>query len=194
MPINEIKLALENMDKGFCMLSTIDYAQISEEVREICMEEKYLERPFAYEFYHQLRKLMERGEIDFGGRIIQAEVDKTYQHCFEVGKIPDFIIHTPNLTTRNLAVIEFKISSNLYNIPNDFNKLVEFKTNPSLCYSNVFEVIIGDQGSLERARRYSGGFASAEGEEIVIIEFDVDSWKANEYRISYRPITAVTVD
>ena len=43
------------MDKRYCMLSTIDYRKLDESFRENLSKEKYLERPFAYEFYHQLR-------------------------------------------------------------------------------------------------------------------------------------------
>ena len=81
MVIDAIKMALEEMDREYCMLSQIDYRrlEVNESIRKNLSKEKYLERPFAYEFYHQLRKLMDSGEVDFGGPIIQAEVDKNYQ-------------------------------------------------------------------------------------------------------------------
>ncbi len=62
MVILAIKTALENMDKKYCKLSQIDYSnvRVNESTKKYLMEEKYLERPFAYEFYHQLRKLMDR--------------------------------------------------------------------------------------------------------------------------------------
>ena len=79
-----IRTALEKMDKKYCALSQIDYSEIeaNESFIEDLREKKYLERPFAYEFYHQLRELMDNGHVDFGGPIIQAEVDKRYKHCF----------------------------------------------------------------------------------------------------------------
>ena len=85
------KMALEKMDKKYCTLSQIDYSKIhdmSDSIKENLKEKKFLERPLAYESYHQRRKLMENGDVDFGGSIIQAEVDKSYQHLFEHGNIP----------------------------------------------------------------------------------------------------------
>ncbi len=77
--IKAIKLALENMDQNYCNLSQIDYNKIKIMKPFIIYlsKEKYLERPFAYEFYHQLRRLLDEGEVDFGGPIIQAEVGKS---------------------------------------------------------------------------------------------------------------------
>jgi len=89
--IKAFKNALEKMDKNYCRLT----------------QGEYQERPICYEFYHQLRKLIEYGEIDLGVTVIQAEVDKTYQRYFPTGKKPDFILHVPD-TDLNLAVIEFK--------------------------------------------------------------------------------------
>jgi len=94
MIIEAIKLALENMDQNYCKLSKKDYNEIEVTFKNQLKQEKYLERPIAYEFYHQLRKLIDINCVDFGGPLIQAEVDKTYQHCFENGKMPDFIIHS----------------------------------------------------------------------------------------------------
>ena len=171
------------MDKEYCKLSQIDYSRI-ELNGQLLAEEKYLERPFAYEFYHQLRKLMDSEEVNFDGPIIQAEVDKHYQHCFENGKIPDFIIHVPN-THRNLAVIEFKMTTNLANLEGDFKKLVEFKRNGNLRYAHVIEVIIGNQDSLRSAKEHINQLNKSRGEVITIIEFNTDSWKANDWEVKY---------
>jgi len=53
MVVKAIKKALENMDKKYCTLSQIDYSRIkmSESNKKCLRKEKYLERPFAYEFY-----------------------------------------------------------------------------------------------------------------------------------------------
>lgn len=187
MAIRAIKTALEKMDRKYCTLSQIDYSRIgvNDSIREHLKEEKYLERPFAYEFYHQLRKLMDSGDVDFGGPIIQAEVDKRYQHCFEKGKTPDFIIHVPSNTNKNLAVIEFKLATNLSNIKGDFEKLVEFRKTPELKYEYLIEVIIGNSISLESAKRQIMQLNKSDGEEILIIEFDTDSWRANDWKIKY---------
>lgn len=184
--IEATKQALERMDIKFCQLSQKDYSVVYDDIKELLRSEKYLERPIAYEFYYQLRKLMETGVVDFGGPVVQAEVDKRYQHCFQIGKIPDFIIHIPN-KKRNLAVIEFKLTSNLDNINRDFNKLLEFKENPSLKYKNIIEVIIGDEVSLGEAKKRIKRLEKSTGRKITIIEFSTDSWNvADAYCIRYK--------
>ncbi len=108
--IEVIEEALSNIDAKYCDLSRIDYSQTSS--NGYLETKKFLERPFAYEFYHQFRKLIDDGKIELGSSVIQGEVDKRYQHIMELEKIPDFIIHTPNCREKNLAVIEFKLASN----------------------------------------------------------------------------------
>lgn len=186
--IGAIKLALVNMNQDYCKLSKKDYKNIEVTISLIdyLKKEKYLERPIAYEFYHQLRRLMDEGGVDFGGPIIQAEVDKRYQHCFEKGKMPDFLIHTPN-SKRNLAVIEFKLATRKKeDIKDDFIKIVKFKTNPLLKYSYGVEVLLGDKHSLENRRKDINGWSKTEGEEIIIIEFDTGSWKADHSVIQFK--------
>lgn len=176
-----IKTALEKMEKSYCKLSKLNYKYMDDVVRDPALENKYLERPFAYEFYHQLRKMMETGEINFGGPIIQAEVDKRYQKCFEDGKIPDFLIHVPSSCQKNanLAVIEFKLASNRDGVRNDLKKLVEFKKNKGLKYKYGIEVIIGNTSSLSKIKDYICIFNKLQGEEITIIFFNTDVWKVS---------------
>lgn len=179
--IEPIELALNNMNKNFCKLSKIDYKFIEAPngLVDYLKREKFLERPIAYEFYHQLRKLIDEGEVDFGGPIIQAEVDKNYQHCFKKGKMPDFIIHVPNFN-ENLAVIEFKLATrNKEDIKDDFKKILKFKTYPRLRYAYGIEVILGNKRSLTIRKKDIINWNGTEGEEIIIIEFDTDNWKAN---------------
>ncbi len=177
--IEATKMALEKMDRNYCTLSQIDYSKVKKVPIEKLKNEKYLERPFAYEFYHQLRKLMDCSVVDFGRRIIQAEVDKRYQHCFEKGKIPDFIIHIPDRKDKNFAVLEFKLTSNIDNIEGDFEKLIEFRKNPELEYEHIVEVIIGNKASLKKAKNdIVTKLNDTKYNEITIIEFDTESWKA----------------
>ncbi len=186
--IEAIKLALEKMDKKYCRLSQIDYKKIQAMPSFITYisEEKYLERPFAYEFYHQLRRLIDEGCVDFGEKIIQSEVDKSYQHCFKNGKIPDFIIHLPN-SKRNLAVIEFKLATRkAKDIKIDFNKLLKFKTKQELNYENGVEVILGTNQALEILWADINNWNKIEGEEIIIVKFDTDSWKADHSVIQFK--------
>jgi len=174
--VEAVKRALESMDKNYCRLSTLEYSEFGK-----LEEVKYLERPFAYEFYHQLRKLIDEGFVDLGGSIVQAEVDKRYQHIFEKGMIPDFIIHIPD-TEQNLAVIGFKCipnwrgKSDLNKIKEDFEKLLEFKKRP-LNYEHLIEVIIGNGVSLEKAMEQIKEL-DKQGVKIAIIKFNTDSWKA----------------
>jgi len=186
--IEAIKLALEKMDKNYCRLSQIDYEKIEviNHFTILLSEEKYLERPFAYEFYHQLRRLIEEGRVDFGEPIIQAEVDKRYQNIFKKGKIPDFIIHLPN-SRRNLAVIEFKLATRkAEDIKKDIKKLVKFKTKEELNYNHSVEVILGTNQALDVLRTIINNWNKFEGEEIIIIEFNTDSWKADHSVIQFK--------
>ena len=184
MVILAIKKALKNMDEDYCELSQIDYSmlEVNKSTIKLLEEKKYLERPFAYEFYHQLRKLIDSGDVTFDGPVIQAEVDKKYQHCFENGKIPDFIIHEPN-TRKNLAVIELKLASNLRYLKNDLKKLVEFKNNPYLEYAFAIEIIIGNHFFLNKATECILGMEKTKGEEITIIEYNTYSKKVKDWKI-----------
>lgn len=177
MVTDAIREALHNMDRKYCELSQIDYKDI--ESPEKLEQSKYLERPFAYEFYHQLRTLIDRGEINFGGPIVQAEVDKDYQHLFQDGKIPDFIIHVPNAPIENLAIIEFKLANRATkDINDDLEKLESFKKSP-LKYAYGVQVLIGSREELHRAKERLQPKLHSLTEKVVIIEFDTDSWKTN---------------
>jgi len=195
--IEAVKLALEQISQDYVRLSQKIYSQIEGDrsFKLKCSKEKILERPFAYEFYHQFRKLMEEKIVDFGELVIQAEIDKTYQHCSQNdqegkissrGKIPDFLIHLPNRKDDNLAVIEFKLTSNLSNLESDFKKLVKFKLNPHLKYNYGIEVIIGDTKSLEQAKAKTKRFATTKGEELNIIYFDTQTLKASNSSIKLK--------
>lgn len=184
MVILAIKTALENIDENYCELSQIDYSMLraNKSTKKNLEEEKYLERPFAYEFYHQLRKLIDSGDVNFGGPVIQAEVDKKYQKCFENGKIPDFIIHVPN-TRKNLAVIELKLATNFGKLKGDLKKLVEFKSNKDLKYAFAIEIIIGNHSSLKKAKEYILTMEKTRGEEITIIDYNTHTRKVKDWKI-----------
>ncbi len=186
--VEVVKLALDSMEKDYCSLSKLIYENIeaSDSIIIVLKEEKYLERPFAYEFYHQLRRLLDEGRVDFGEPIIQAEVDKRYQNIFKKGKIPDFIIHLPN-SKRNLVVIEFKLATRkAEDIKKDIRKLVKFKTKEELNYDYGVEVILGTNQDLDVLRADINNWNKFEGEEIIIIEFNTDSWKANHSVIQFK--------
>ena len=191
--IEAIGFALENIDVGYVRLSQKDYSKMNadDSFQKECSKEKILERPFAYEFYHQFRNLMIAGILDFGELVIQAEIDKRYQHCFANnqgnlgrGTIPDFLIHLPNHQS-NLAVIEFKLTSNLGNLESDFRKLVKFKKNEQLRYEYGIEVIIGDTKSLEQAKSKVERLATSKGEEINIVYFNTQTGKVSNSSIKF---------
>ncbi|KKK82938.1 hypothetical protein LCGC14_2798400 [marine sediment metagenome] len=186
--IEAIKLALVNMNQDYSKLSKKDYKNIetTNSFIENLKKVKYLERPIAYEFYHQLRRLMDEGDVNFGGPIIQAEVDKRYQHLFKKGNMPDFIIHTPD-SKSNLVIIEFKLATRAKeDIKDDFVKIVKFKTNSDLNYSYGVEVLLGDKHSLEIRRKDLNEWNKTGGEEIIIIEFDTGSWKADHSVLQFK--------
>ena len=155
--IGSIRVALSNMEKCYCLLA----------------EGRYQERAICYEFYHQFRNLIDSGEVDLGGRVAQAEVDKRYQHHDNLEKIPDFIFHVPDKQD-NLAVLEFKTASNLKGIEQDRKKLLTFGQN--LHYRHLVQVIIGNSKSLRRAKDHLSKLETESAREIVVIFLDTDSW------------------
>ncbi len=180
-----VKQALENMDLDYCRLSCLIYDHLSKEKKivDTLKEEKYLERPFAYEFYHTLRSMIDEGVVDLGPFKVQAEVKKNYQHIFRKGKMPDFIIHVPS-TQQNLAVIEFKMASNLSNIKNDFNKFIEFKK--SLDYQHLIEVIVAVNKDVNEIYNELKKHNYSSGTPITIIYFSIPRKKATSWQMKYR--------
>lgn len=187
MLVNAIKLCLENMDKKFVDLSRLKFDELSGELIEKLKKQKIQERPFAYEFYHQFRKLWDSGSILTivpTEVVIQAEVNKAYQRMPNLEKIPDFLLHKPNSNdNKNFAVIEFKLASNIGGVKADIEKLVTFKC--ALGYSYLVEIIIGDENSLKNAKEHIKQLNNPNGKEIIIIEFNTNSWRANNYKIKY---------
>lgn len=191
MIVNAVKLCLENMNKKFVDLSRLKFDELDNRLKETLKEQKIQERPFAYEFYHQFRKLWDSGSIlgiVSADVVIQAEVNKTYQEIPYLKKIPDFLLHKPNVPyEKNFAVIEFKMASNIAEIEKDFKKLVAFKK--ILGYKYLIEIIIGnekDKNSLKTAKEKIRRLNNSNGEEIILIEFNIDSWKASDYKIKYK--------
>ena len=185
--VKVVKMALEKMDKTYCRLSQLNYSNIDKKIKQSAKKNKYLERPIAYEFYHALRKLIDAEDVDLGENVIQGEVDKRYQHCFKKGKIPDFLKHVPKSHDQNLAVIEFKLATNLDELDSDLNKLVQFKRSSMLKYEYGIEVIVGDEKAIQSAKMSVEKVNSSNGEKIIIITFDIDSLKADDFSISYMP-------
>lgn len=105
--------------------------------------DRYGERVFCYEFYHQLRKLIDRereGNPEFlQGSLLQGEVEKMQIieliDRFGLNRLsgeyaPDFLMHTPGNANHHPFVIEVKCENDV--TPNkvllDLRKLNEFVT------------------------------------------------------------------
>jgi hypothetical protein len=125
--------------------------------------------------------------------VIQAEIDKTYQHCFRNekgetlrGKIPDFLIHLPN-EKKNLAVIEFKLASNLSNLISDFIKLATFKLSGDLQYVFGIEVIIGDPNEIAHVKDLIKKLVTKKGVDLDIIYYDIQTGESSNMIIKFEP-------
>jgi hypothetical protein len=195
--------SLGNMNKEMWILSKILYGSkrelrhLNEGILKELKESKYFERPFAYEFYHQLRILMDQGMTPFENCVVQGEVNKGYQSIFvrQENKtkkfrntIPDFLIHVPNKQIiGNWAIIEFKRANNLNNLTADLDKLLAFREHPKTLYKIGVEVIIGTTDEFElcdhsfRRKRvqYNGG-------NLWIIEYNLQTQKIDKYMICHK--------
>ena len=97
--IAKIIKALECVNPNLCRLSKLKYEDLGFTYE--FFNSKYLERPFAYEFYYQFRRLIETKEIELEENVlIQGEVDKAYQKIIDVSYIPDFLVHIPSKNDR----------------------------------------------------------------------------------------------
>ncbi|MBF4475459.1 hypothetical protein [Methanobacterium formicicum] len=171
-----VKTALENIDLNYVTLSRLVYDRNSLE------NPVFQEKPFAYEFYHQFRKLYEN---DFGEVVLQAEVNKSAQGYPNCKKMPDFILHTPETRRNNFGVIEFKRAyvngnSNASKIKKDFNKLFNFKK-PPLRYKTAIEVIIGTENEIKRQKKLIK--SKENGESIWILWFNIENLNAEKDKI-----------
>lgn len=82
------------MNRKFTDLSKLKFYEIESELKTKFIEQKILERPFAYEFYHQFRKRWDPGSIVSivsSDVVIQAEVDKRYQNIPKLGDLAKYI-------------------------------------------------------------------------------------------------------
>ena len=184
--VNDIIKALEKINPGHCKLSTLNYKELeSGGVPKAIHESKYLERPVAYEFYHQFRKLIEADEIKLEEHVlIQAEVDKRYQDIKGLNKIPDFLVHAPS-SSCSKAVIEFKLANRDWgDIKDDFDKLLDFKE--ILKYKELVEVLIGKPEDIEIKRKWLEPLKSDEDFNMIVIFYDITKAKAEELRINYK--------
>ncbi|HVX13312.1 MAG TPA: hypothetical protein VHC22_19160 [Pirellulales bacterium] len=187
MIIDAVKHSLETMDRRFLELSGLIFDPYTDELlRELGeSQEKLLERPFAYEFYHQMRTLWDNRSplvAHFADVVIQGEVDKGYQAISGLDRVPDFLLHRPNSDERNFAVIEVKLAAFARDIERDLNKFVAFRNRRG--YQHFVEIVIGHEAEL---RRVNLDGLNQKGDwviEVAVVLFNTDDWKATDHRIS----------
>jgi len=92
-------------------------------------DNRYRERVYCYELYHQLRNLLG----DDYGYMLDGELDKRAHPIIAkyIGsKIPDFVVHYRGIMKHNLIIIEVKpiksITDNLTNLEYDLDKIIDF--------------------------------------------------------------------
>lgn len=133
--IEAFKKACKNMDSKYFSVKFADDQR---------NKNYYKERVYAYELYHNLRNLLDNekytlaGEMDKGGNLM---FPKDLQ-----GKIPDFIVHVPEINSWNLAVIEVKTTTSFNKgsgLVKDLKKITDFiEMQPH--YFGGIELLFGD--------------------------------------------------
>lgn len=186
MLVNAVKNALERMDRRFLELSGLIFDPGTDELLRRLgeTEEKLLERPYAYEFFHQMRSLWDsRAEViaPFADVVIQGEVDKGYQAIRDLDRIPDFLLHRPNSNARNFGVIEVKLAAFAQHIERDFDKFVSFRNRRG--YEHFVEIVIGDTRELEKANLTRFNQQGRHVVEIAVVLFNTDRWRVADVRI-----------
>jgi hypothetical protein len=176
--IKTIVTALENIDWRYVTLSQFFYEESDMPMN--LRDPHWLERPFAYEIYHQLR-LLWKGEAFDAQCVIQAEVLKKYQQIRYINKMPDLLMHQPN-SERNLAIVEIKLASNKKkSLMEDIDKLALFQR--VLHYETLVEVIIGADEELKTVGHQLNNLDCSSGAKIDILLLSL-----NDHKIRHRTI------
>jgi hypothetical protein len=185
MMIDTIAEALSNIDWSYVTLSHLQYENSYLPIRY--GDPHWLERPFAYEIYHQLRLLWgKKEEFDC---VIQGEVFKHYQEIRELRKMPDILIHKPDTNEKNLAIIEIKLASNRQKVLEcDFNKLAMFQR--ILKYQKLIEIIVGTDNEIESLRRKIDDMNQRVGPEIIILYLSIENHEVQRQSVIWREIEA----
>src|SRR5882724_996059 len=177
--VDQIETALAQLDWRYVRLSRLRYANS----RIKTGDPRWLERPFAYEIYHQLRCIWDK-EPEFDC-VIQAEVFKHYQEIRELAKMPDLLIHLPDSTERNLAVVEIKLASNRQkNLISDLNKLAMFQR--ILKYKTLVEVIIGAHNEIDDLQHRIEKLSQRGGANIDVLFLSIDDHKVQRKALTWR--------
>jgi hypothetical protein len=182
--IELLRTALENLDWNYVTLSRVQYFD-GKKPPEFASEAHWLERPFAYELYHQLRTLWETKKFECDC-VIHAEVYKKYQAIKDLDKMPDFLFHLPE-PNRNLAVVEIKLAANP-GLQDDLDKLTLFQS--ILGYQHLVEIVIGTDaqlGEIDTVLQIWAGESEQVGTEstIEILYVSLSDKKVRHRRTTY---------
>lgn len=120
--------------------SLVDCCYFQTEIMDNNMRPKivYRERVYCYELYHQMRKIWPHDNT----LILHGEYDKSGSQFFAGSNVngvkPDFLIHTPGTTDKNLLAMEVKaVTANLSDIKCDLLKLSRMRSEVSY-FATIF--------------------------------------------------------
>jgi hypothetical protein len=192
MSVDFVKLlctALENLDWNYVTLSRVQYFH-GKKSPDFSSEAHWLERPFAYELYHQLRRMWATNGFE-SACVIHAEVYKEYQQIKNLAKMPDFLFHLPEPDC-NLAVVEIKLAANP-GLQDDLDKLTLFRS--ILRYEHLVEIVIGTDVQLGKTEALLNLWAEESKRansptEIDILCLSLDDKKVQHRRIIYAHSTS----
>jgi len=178
--IEQIKTAVEQIDWRNVTLSRLRYGNGFVPVG--LGDPHWLERPFAYEIYHQLR-VNTNAPVDC---VVQAEVLKTYQEIREIKKMPDLLFHVPD-SGRNISVIEIKLASNTQKkLEDDLDKLALFRR--VLKYELLVEILIGGEAELKEMHVMLDKLDNSGATPISILTLSLDSRRTDIRTIKFREV------
>jgi hypothetical protein len=179
--LEALKTAVDKLDWRYVTLSRRRYNN-----SYVCTglgDSHWLERPFAYEIYHQLRLIWAAGQLDLLC-LIHAEVLKKYQEIRDITKMPDFLFHDPE-SDHNLAVVEIKLASNTdKSLKADLEKLALFRR--VLRYDTLIEILIGSDADLLASQEYLRGLSFDCDSPIYILTVSLDDHRTNILRVNDR--------
>lgn len=139
--IEKLLQSLASIEKNFVYIDQKHYYR---------KESSWLERPFHFEFYHQLRLKFSNKLKNY---VIQAEVEKA-SHKLGIGNLrPDLIFHIPGEIDGSSQLIHIEVKpvksnniKHLNEIINDLQKLSKFKA--KLNYDISILVLFGPSNEL----------------------------------------------
>ena len=129
------------------------------------------ERIICYEFYHQLRKRLDKKRSKL---VLHGELGKGYRG---IRKVPDFVFHLPRTDVKNFAVMEFKsVRSGMRWIRHDLRKLEECRKAP-LNYQLGILVIFGEKNKLVHIEERLLKLSDRIDRDLEILLYDSDDGK-----------------